>query len=189
MPTIARLAAEVDERVRFATFVVVAPLYHPVVLAEELATLDIVTGGRLDVGIGKGYRREEYRQLGVPFAERASRFEEAVLLLRELWTKDRVTFRGRHWSLDAATPHLAPVQEPTPPVWIGANAEPGVRRSARLGDAWPIGPRMPVEEIERNLAVYAAEREARGLPAGRHPIRREIASGPIATVRASGSTR
>lgn len=177
VPTIARLAAEVDTTVRFATFVLVAPLYHPVVLAEELATLDVVTGGRLDIGLGMGYRREEYRQLDIPFAERATRLEEAVQLLRELWTKDRVTFHGRHWTVEDATPHIVPVQAPTPPIWIGANAEVGVRRSARLGDAWPIGPLMPVDEIERNLAVYAAERARHGLPVGRHPIRREIVLG------------
>lgn len=178
IPTIARLAGEVGGGVRFATFVLVAPLHHPVVLAEEVATLDVMTGGRLDVGLGMGYRREEFRQLGVPFGERISRLEESVGLLRELWTKKRVTHQGRHWTLQDATPHLSPVQRPTPPIWIGANAEAGVRRSARLGDAWPIGPRMPVEEIERNLAVHVAERAAVGLPpVERHPIRREIVLG------------
>lgn len=177
IPTIARLAAEVDRDVRLATFVLVTPLHHPVVLAEELATLDVMTDGRLDIGLGMGYRREEFRQLGVPFGERVSRFEESVQLVRELWTKDVVSFTGRHWTLDGATPHLRPVQEPTPPIWIGANAAPGVLRSARLGDAWPIGPRMPLVEIERNLALYTAERERLGRPTGRHPLRREIVLG------------
>lgn len=178
VPTIARLAGEVDAGVRFATFVLVAPLHQPVVLAEELATLDIVTGGRLDIGLGMGYRREEFHQLGVPFGERISRFEECVELLRALWTDDRVTHHGRHWQLDGATPHLTPVQQPAPPIWIGANSEVGIRRAARLGDAWPCGPRMPVDEIEQSLAVFASERAALGLaPVLRHPIRREVVLG------------
>lgn len=178
VPTIARLAGEVDAHVRFATFVLVVPLQHPVVLAEELATLDLVTDGRLDVGLGMGYRTEEFRQLGVPFAERVSRFEEAVGLIRALWAEPRVTHHGRHWTLDDATPHLTPLQQPSPPIWIGANSEAGVRRSARLGDAWPIGPRMPLDEAAGHLTTYAAERAVLGLPAGRHPIRREIVLGP-----------
>ncbi|MDQ1396532.1 MAG: hypothetical protein QOG64_1791 [Acidimicrobiaceae bacterium] len=177
IPTLARLAGEVDERVRLATTVLVAPAYHPVVLAEDLATLDIVTDGRLIVGLGMGYRREEFRQLGVPFASRSSRFEEVLLLLRELWTKESVTFTGRHWSLDDARPHIRPVQEPTPPVWVGANAEAGIRRSARLADAWPIGPRMSMDEARRALGWYFEERDKLGRPRHPQPIRREIVIG------------
>jgi alkanesulfonate monooxygenase SsuD/methylene tetrahydromethanopterin reductase-like flavin-dependent oxidoreductase (luciferase family) len=177
VPTLARLAAEVEPSVRLATTVLVAPLHHPVVLAEELATLDIVTDGRLVVGLGLGYRKEEYRQLGVPFGTRVPRFEEAVTLMRELWTSERVTFRGQFWHLEDAEPHLFPLQQPTPPLWIGASAEPGVRRAARLGDAWPIGPNMPVAEIEQHLATWASVREELGRPVGRQPIRREIVLG------------
>jgi alkanesulfonate monooxygenase SsuD/methylene tetrahydromethanopterin reductase-like flavin-dependent oxidoreductase (luciferase family) len=177
IPTLARLAGEVDAPVRLATTVLVSPLQHPVVLAEELATLDIVTGGRLDVGLGMGYRREEYKQMGVAFAERVSRFEEGVRLLRELWTQDRVTFHGEHWTLEEAQPHLHPIQQPSPPIWIGASTERGVLRSARLGDAWPIGPRLPLTQVEDLLCTYVARRGQLGLPAGVHPIRREIVLG------------
>jgi alkanesulfonate monooxygenase SsuD/methylene tetrahydromethanopterin reductase-like flavin-dependent oxidoreductase (luciferase family) len=177
IPTIARLAAEVDDHVRFATTVLIAPLYDPVLLAEELATLDILTGGRLVVGLGLGYRREEYRQLGVPWSERVARFEETIALLRQLWTKHEVTFTGRFWQLSLARPHLAPVQQPTPPIWIGANAPAGVRRSARLGDAWPIGPRMTVAQIKPLLDMYRNERASAGLDCGSQPIRREVVLG------------
>ncbi len=177
VPTLARIAAEVGADVRLATTVLVVPLYHPVLLAEEIATLDIVTGGRLDVGLGIGYRREEYRQMGVPFAARARRFEESVAIMRALWSEERVTFHGQEWRLEDATPHLRPLQQPSPPVWIGANATPGILRTARLGDAWPIGPRMPFEQIRQNLRLLEAERRRLGLPLGRHPIRREIVLG------------
>jgi alkanesulfonate monooxygenase SsuD/methylene tetrahydromethanopterin reductase-like flavin-dependent oxidoreductase (luciferase family) len=177
IPTIARLAAEVDEHVRFAITVLIAPLHEPVLLAEELATLDMLTGGRLSVGLGIGYRREEFRQLGVPYGERVSRLEEMVPLLRDLWSKDEVTHHGATWTLAAARPHLRPVQQPGPPIWIGASSEPGVRRAARIGDAWTIGPRMTLEQIEPLAAVYRSERDARGLPQHSLPLRREIILG------------
>lgn len=177
VPTLARLAAEVDDDVRLATTVLIAPLAHPVALAEDLATLDIVTGGRLIVGLGLGYRREEYRQFGVPFEERVARFSEMVKTLRRLWSEPEVTTPGPAWPLDRATPHLFPVQQPTPPLWIGANGPAGVRRSARLGDAWPIGPRMGLDEARELIALYLKCRDDYGLARTAQPIRREIMIG------------
>ena len=83
-----------------------APLYHPVLLAEELATLDIVSGGRLVVGLGTGYMPEEFEAFGVPFEERVPRLEECIALLEALWTQDPVTFEGRFWQLRDAPVHL-----------------------------------------------------------------------------------
>lgn len=177
IPTLARLAAEVDPDVRLAITVLIAPLYHPVALAEDLATLDIVTKGQLIVGLGLGYRQEEYRQFGVPFASRVPRFVELVETLRLLWTQREVTTDGPVWPLEGATPHLFPVQQPTPPIWIGANAPTGVRRSARLGDAWSIGPRMPLTQVRETLALYLGIRAELGRETGPQPIRREIVLG------------
>ncbi|MAT06358.1 MAG: LLM class flavin-dependent oxidoreductase [Acidimicrobiaceae bacterium] len=177
VPTLARLAAELDPVVRVATTVLIEPLHHPVMLAEELATLDIVTGGRLDVGLGVGYRREEFEQLGVPFADRTSLLEETVAVLRAMWSEERVTFDGRHWQLSNAEPHIHPVQRPSPPIWIGASSEAGVRRAARIGDAWPIGPRLSLDRIRELLAAFDDARATSGRPAARHPIRREIVIG------------
>lgn len=177
IPTLARLAGEVDAYVQLAITVLIAPLAHPVALAEDLATLDIVTEGRLIVGLGLGYRREEYRQFGVPFEDRVARFGEMVTTLRRLWTEHEVSTLGPTWPLDRATPHLFPVQRPTPPIWIGANAPAGVRRSARLGDAWPIGPRMPLPAVRELLALYLDCRDACGRERAPQPIRREIVLG------------
>jgi alkanesulfonate monooxygenase SsuD/methylene tetrahydromethanopterin reductase-like flavin-dependent oxidoreductase (luciferase family) len=192
VPLLARLAAEVDPQVRLATHVMIGPLYHPVMLAEELATLDVVTEGRLVVGLGLGYLPAEFEVFGVPFEERIERFEEAVALLRDLWTKPRVTFHGRFWSLDDAPTHVHPVQKPHPPLWIGAQSLAGVRRSARLGDAWPITSNIGVEEIRRRTAVYADERRRLGRPVGSLPLRREIFIGrdrDDAMARAVSTTR
>lgn len=123
-----------------------------------------------------GYRREEFRQLGVQYERRISRFEEMVPLLRELWTSDRVSHDGEEWQLDDAQTHVQPVQNPLP-LWIGASTRTGVARSARLGDAWPIGPRMSVGEAGRALGWYYRERDGLEKPRYEQPIRREIMLG------------
>ena len=154
------------------------PLHHPVVLAEELATLDIVSEGRLVVGAGLGYRKEEFRLLGVDFVERVPRFEEALELIVQLWTADRVTHAGTFWTLDDATTHVRPVQQPHPPLWLGAHSDAGVRRAARLGSTWMIPAECPLEDVGRWIGLFQETRAAHGLPpAERFPIRRELAVG------------
>ena len=177
VPLLARLSGELDPHVKLATSVMLAPLYHPVVLAEELATLDIVSGGRLVVGLGTGYMPEEFAAFGIPFDERVPRFEECIALLEELWTHDTVTFEGRFWQLHDAPVHLKPVQQPRPPLWIGAMRRPGVLRAARLGDGWLITPTVTPEDVVSMVGVFAQERERLGKPLLPQPLRREIVVG------------
>ena len=173
----ARLAGEVDAHVRLVPSVIIVPLYHPVLLAEELATLDVVTDGRLIVGVGAGYQEDEFRYFGIPFAERYARFEEGLGLVFELWQRDRVDHDGRFWQLHDAVPQVRPVQRPRPPIWMGAMQHVGIRRAARLGDTWFIPPEMSFRDIATNIAVFEAERAANGLPTNRFPLRREIIVG------------
>ncbi len=177
VPLLARLAAEVDPDVRLVTTVMLAPVYPPVLLAEELATLDIVSEGRLIVGLGTGYLREEYAAFGVPFEERFARFEECIAVLEALWTSDRVTFHGRFTQLEDVPVMTRPVQQPRPPLWLGAMGDVGVRRAARLADAWIVTPTTPAASLPERFAVFAAERERAGRPMGRMPLRREIVVG------------
>lgn len=177
VPILARLAGEVDEDTRLATQIIIAPLYNPVMLAEELATLDIVTGGRLDVGIGLGYMEHEYKALGVPFDERIPRFEEGIELMREMWTQDEVDFEGEYFTVREGSVHIRPVQEPHPPLWLGAQTKAGIRRAARFGDAWPITPQVAAEDLPGRVKIFADEREKLGKPFGRQPLRREIVVG------------
>lgn len=174
VPLLARLAADCDPATRLVTQVLIAPLYHPVMLAEELATLDVVTEGRLIFGAGLGYRPEEFDYLGVPFRERASRMDETLELVLKLWTDDEVTHHGKHFHLDAVTPHLKPVQRPHPPIWIGAQSVAGARRAGRLGDAFAITPEATGEQITERLAVVAEGFAARGKPFGPQPLRRNV---------------
>jgi alkanesulfonate monooxygenase SsuD/methylene tetrahydromethanopterin reductase-like flavin-dependent oxidoreductase (luciferase family) len=189
VPLLARLAAELDPHVKLATSVMLAPLYHPVLLAEELATLDIVSGGRLVVGLGTGYMPEEFEAFGIPFAERVPRFEECIALLEALWTRDTVTFEGRFWQLREAPVHLRPVQQPRPPLWIGAMKSPGVRRAARLGDGWLITPTATPEEVVSLVGLFAQERAALGKPLLPQPLRREIVVGADAADAAARAAR
>lgn len=161
VPVLARLAAEVPPDVRLVTTVLLAPLYHPVVLAEELATLDIVTEGRLIVGLGLGYRTTEFDALGVSFADRAALFEACLAEMKKLW----------------ALPHLRLWQDPQPPLWIGADGVRGVRRAARTADAWMATPNVPIDRIAELWSVFCAERKAAGLGPGSLPIRRDVSFG------------
>jgi alkanesulfonate monooxygenase SsuD/methylene tetrahydromethanopterin reductase-like flavin-dependent oxidoreductase (luciferase family) len=161
VPTLARLAGEVPPDVRLVTSVLLAPLYHPVVLAEELATLDIVTEGRLIVGLGLGYRTSEFEALGVSFADRAALFEACLAELKALW----------------ALPHIRPWQLPRPPLWIGADGPRGVRRAARLADAWMVAPTLPVDRVAQLWELFTTERAVAGLEPGSLPMRRDISFG------------
>ena len=174
VPLLARLAGEIDATTRLATHVIVAPLYHPVILAEELATLDIVSGGRLDVGLGLGYRAEEFESLGVPYTERAARFEESIEVMKLLWQEDRVDFDGRFWTLNGVEPHIRPSQQPHPPLWIGGSSERGARRAGEIGDAYPVPPDATEEQIRDRLAVVRDLFALRGKPFGPQPVRRDI---------------
>jgi alkanesulfonate monooxygenase SsuD/methylene tetrahydromethanopterin reductase-like flavin-dependent oxidoreductase (luciferase family) len=174
VPLLARLAAEVEPHVRLVTQIMIAPLYHPVLLAEEIATLDVVTEGRLVFGVGLGYRAEEFDYLGVPYRERASRMDESLRLMTKLWTEDEVTFHGKHWRLDGVKPHLKPVQRPHPPIWIGAHSLAGARRAGRLGDAYACPPETPVHEVAERYAVVRDGFAARGKAFGPQPLRRNV---------------
>lgn len=178
VPVLARLAGELDSHVRLATQILIGPLYNPVMLAEELATLDVVTGGRLSVGLGLGYIPKEYDTFGIPFSQRGARLGEIIEILKLLWTQDRVTFHGKHYQLEDIPVHIKPLQKPHPPIWVGAGSDAGIRRAAHLADAWPITPQERPDELPALLGKYFDYRAEVGRSrAGRVPLRREIMIG------------
>ena len=132
--------AVTTERIRLGNLVTGVTHRNPAVLATQAVTVDVLSNGRLELGIGAAWNEPEHRQLGIPFPrtrERAERLEEAIELMRALMTKDRATFRGKHYSLASASYHPRAVQRPHPPIWVGATGErlmlPIVARQA---DAW-----------------------------------------------------
>ena len=128
-------AAALTERIRLGTAVLLTPLRSPVHLAKSLATLDQLSGGRLDVGIGLGGNTKVYPAYGITAARRVARFNEGLRLMRALWTEPRVTFAGEFWQLENATMEPKPVQRPHPPLWLGGHHPDALRRAV----GWAAG--------------------------------------------------
>jgi alkanesulfonate monooxygenase SsuD/methylene tetrahydromethanopterin reductase-like flavin-dependent oxidoreductase (luciferase family) len=163
IPLLARIAAESGE-MTLITNILLLPLYNPVDLSEQLATLDIICDGRLVCGVGLGYRDVEYTVFGVERASRVSRFEAALTLLTRLWTEDEVSCEGEHFRLDRARMTLKPVQRPRPPIWIAASSTAGIQRAARLGDAWTIAGHATLATLKHQVQFYRNILQALGKP-------------------------
>lgn len=146
--------AAATSRVRIGFGVLLLPLLNPVALAEELATLDVLSRGRLTVGIGAGYRKRETAAFGVAWDDRLRRLREYVPILRSLWNGETVDIAGTWGEVPGASLPLRPVQPGGPPIWIGAFAEPAVKRAARLNTPWLIGPKGNDAELARLLGIY-----------------------------------
>jgi len=131
--TIAGAVAAKTRRVRIGTFLLLLPLHNAVRVAEDAATVDVISRGRLDLGLGKGYAPHEFVGYGIPKKERASRFEEGIEVLKGIWTQDPFSHEGKHYRLQDIRLTPKPVQEPHPPLWIGALNPKAVDRAARLG--------------------------------------------------------
>jgi alkanesulfonate monooxygenase SsuD/methylene tetrahydromethanopterin reductase-like flavin-dependent oxidoreductase (luciferase family) len=161
MPSLARLAAEAGT-MRVGATVLLLPLLAPVDVAEQVATLDVITEGRFIFGAGLGYRDEEYEAFGVQAKERVARFTESLEVIKRLWTEDEVTHHGRFYHLTRARMALRPVQKPYPPIWFAANNDAAVERAARLADAWVINPHAKLAVLERQMGLYRRALEAAG---------------------------
>ena len=153
LPLIARLAAEAGE-MALGTGILLLPLLHPVDVAEQVATLDAICGGRFIFGVGLGYEEEEFRAFGLERRDRRGRFEESLAIIKRLWTEDRVDFQGEHFSLTGVVPTARPVQKPYPPVWIAANNHPAVRRAAQSGDVWYANPHAMYSTLAHQMEIY-----------------------------------
>jgi alkanesulfonate monooxygenase SsuD/methylene tetrahydromethanopterin reductase-like flavin-dependent oxidoreductase (luciferase family) len=163
IPTLARVAAEA-EGMRLGTGVLLLPLHHPVEVAETLATLDVITGGRFVFGVGLGYRDAENQAMGLDPKQRVGRLIEGLALIERLWTGEPVTWKGTHFQVQDVRISMPTVQRPRPPIWLAANGDAGVRRAATVADAWLMNPHSTLATLERQLALFRRTREASGRP-------------------------
>jgi probable F420-dependent oxidoreductase len=178
IPLLGFLAARTS-RIRLGTGVLLLPLRHPVALAEEIATLDIVSGGRITVGVGQGYRQEELDAFAVPPSARGQWLEESVGVMRRLWSGQPVTISSHFGTLKEASGSLSPVQSGGPPIWIGANGARAIERAARIGDAWIGSSSLPRRELPAALDRFRAARRATGRPdVVEYPVLREASVAP-----------
>jgi alkanesulfonate monooxygenase SsuD/methylene tetrahydromethanopterin reductase-like flavin-dependent oxidoreductase (luciferase family) len=178
IPFLARIAAEAPS-CRLNAGIVLLPLHKPLDIAEQVATLDVISNGRAIFGVGLGYREEEFRAFGTTSRERVARMEENLAAVKRLWAGERVTLAGSHFALDGVEAGCLPVQRPHPPIWMGANGDPAIRRAARLADCWYIPPHNRVDTVLRQLDVYRAELERLGRPfPAELPMRREVFVAP-----------
>jgi alkanesulfonate monooxygenase SsuD/methylene tetrahydromethanopterin reductase-like flavin-dependent oxidoreductase (luciferase family) len=151
------------EKIRLGTAVVVLPWHNPVLVAEEAATLDLLSNGRLDFGVGKGYRPYEFSGFCIPQEEATERFDEAIDIIRKAWTtKGRFSHRGKLWHYDNIVVEPAPIQQPHPPFWMGAGSAESIRRAAREGYNLLLDQIAPIDLIVERVRIFREECERVG---------------------------
>jgi probable F420-dependent oxidoreductase len=162
MAQLARLSA-MTSRVRIGTSILLLPLYPPAIVAKQIADLDVLSGGRITLGVGVGGEYpQEFRACGIPLGERGSRTDEAIPLLRRFWSAEPVSHQGRHFTVDDVRIHPAPAQPGGPPIIVSGRQPVAMRRAAALGDGW-----MPYLYSPRRYAESAARIRESASEAGR----------------------
>ena len=159
---LAYLAAK-TRNIRLGTAVVVLPWHNPVLIAEQAATLDLLTGGRFDFGIGKGYRKAEFDGFCIPIEEATERFDEAIEIIRKAWTTEgRFSHHGKRWHYEDIVVEPEPLQRPHPPLWMAAGSPDSIKRAAREGYHLLLDQLAQVDQIASRIALFRAECEKAG---------------------------
>ena len=153
VPALARLCGEI-KNCAIGTAVTLLGLGHPVAVAQELSSLDVINKGRSFFSFGLGYRQEELNAFHLTKSQRLQRFVEGVEIVKKLWVEDHVSFEGKEFHLQDVTVDPKPLQKPRPLIWIAANSDRAVVRAASLGDGWLIGPHSAIEEIEGQVRLF-----------------------------------
>ncbi|WP_211340069.1 TIGR03619 family F420-dependent LLM class oxidoreductase [Solirubrobacter pauli] len=157
---LAHVAGHTD-RIRLGTATLCAPFTAPALLAKALTSLDVLSGGRLTVGLGLGWMPEEYAAAGVPYERRGARMGEYLRCLTTLWTQDPAAFAGAFYTVPRAHQQPRPVQRPHPPLLLGATAPPALRRAGRLANGWIASSRHDPTDLAPSIAhVREGAREA-----------------------------
>lgn len=174
IPYLCRVMAEAPS-LRMNAGIVLLTLHNPLEVAEYFATMDLMSGGKVIFGCALGYRDVEYKGFGVKKGEGVSRFEANLEAIKQLWTGEPVTMSGPGFDLQEARISVPLIQNPRPPIWLGANVDNAVRRAARLADCWYLNPHQKLETLKRQMEIYRDELEKLGKPfPDELPMRREV---------------
>jgi alkanesulfonate monooxygenase SsuD/methylene tetrahydromethanopterin reductase-like flavin-dependent oxidoreductase (luciferase family) len=161
-------------RVTLGTDILVAPFYHPVRLAEDIALLDVISNGRVVIGAAIGYKPDEFTLYSVELAKRGARFEEQLAILKGLWTQDAFTFNGAYYQVQGRL-EPKPATKPHPPIWIGGWGDLTLRRAATLADNWIPGPTADLARLLDGKRKFLEHRRAAGLaPLTEWPVTRDV---------------
>ena len=148
---------------RLGTAVITLPWHNPVLLAEQVATMDLLSGGRIDLGIGQGYRHNEFAGFCIPMEEADQRFDECLEVMLKAWTSDRPwSHHGKYWKYDDVVVEPPTQQKPHPPLWMGAGRPQSIKKVAELGYNLLLDQFAPIEAIGERIALFKTEVEARG---------------------------
>jgi alkanesulfonate monooxygenase SsuD/methylene tetrahydromethanopterin reductase-like flavin-dependent oxidoreductase (luciferase family) len=177
------MAAARTKRLRIGTAVSLAALYHPLRLAEEVALLDMLSGGRVNWGAGRGFAHSEFHAFGVPPEQSAERFREAVEIVLHAWTQERFTYTGTHFRFDDIEVLPKPLQRPHPPTWMAATSEPAIDWAAGRGFSILMDPHSSTKELGAKRRHYTKKLAEAGFSdQGRDiPMARLVALGPTTT--------
>jgi probable F420-dependent oxidoreductase len=167
-------AAACTQRIRLGCVVFVSTLHLPVQLAKSLASLDQLSGGRVEVGVGTGGKHRPFAAFGMRPERYVARFTEGVQLMKELWTQPRVTFDGEFFQLADAPMEPKPFQKPYPPLWFGANGEPALRRAVRLGDGFFGAGSSPTVKFAEQVQIVRAALAEQGRDTSDFPIAKRV---------------
>jgi len=167
-------AAACTRRLRLGCTVFVSTLYSPVHLAKSLSTLDQLSRGRIEIGVGTGGPGRPFAAFGVDPRRYVARFTEGIELMKALWTQPRVTFDGEFWQLQDAAMEPKPFQKPYPPLWFGAASEPALRRAVRLGDGFFGAGSSPTARFAEQVTLVRAALAEAGRSAESFPIAKRV---------------
>ena len=173
LPLLSRFSGDFPDMVLGTSSLLLA-LLNPVDVAEQVANIDILCGGKFTLGVSIGYREKEFQAFNLLKRHRVGRFVEGVEIIRRLWTQDHVSFNGRHFKLEDVSINPKPLQKSGPEIWIGGDTEPGVFRAGEIGDAWMISPRQSISHIRKLLAKYREGSSKRGRKKGKLLLMREL---------------
>jgi probable F420-dependent oxidoreductase len=168
-------AAGVSETLKLGTGVLLLPLHAPIILAKRAATLDALSGGRLILGVGMGWQREEYQTIGVPYEERGGRLDDGIAAVRALWTQSPATYHGKYYDFERVFSDPKPAQAAGVPIVIGGSTAFAARRAGRIGDGFFPHAISPDDFAARLETMRAAAKEA-----GRDPAAIELSVSPAA---------